>query len=736
MRRPIPHPAPRRRPAAMARCLGAVAAAWLLAAGAAHGQGQAKVIPERNLPALFTADQMTHDRDLGIVTATGHVEIAQGDRILLADTVSYSERDGRVTASGNVSLMEPTGDVLFADYVELTDQLRNGFIASVRILLSDNARLAADNAERSDGNRLVLSRAVYSPCNLCRDDPARAPLWQVKAVRVIHDQERQRIEYKDAVFELGGFPVAYTPYFSHPDPTVKRQSGFLPPNLTSDPFFGQRVQTPYYWAIAPNKDATITPMWSQAQNPQVALEYRQRMTSGEFRFDGSLTTQNERERLPNESGGGSNVRGHARAAGRFRIDDDWRWGGNLARISDKTYLRRYDIPGDDGNAITNRLFVEHVSDRTYAAADAFYWQTLRADVVQDTLPVAAPLVTLSHFGQPDRFGGRLGVDASLLSLYRNNGSDVRRLSVAGSWQRPFYAPAGDIYTFTAQVRGDGYWINDDASPADLLGANESGLTGRALPVAALDWRYPWVGTVGAMRHVIEPIAMVRLAPYGGNNGRIPNEDSQIVEFDDTNLFSLSRFPGVDRFDGGPNFTYGIKTALHRADGGFSELFAGQSLRLREDDTFPRNSGLADQRSDYVARATLSPGPYLTLTDRIRLDDKRLALRRHEVIGAVGPPAARLTVAYANLDRSQFTDELRDREAVSLGLFLRLSQHFSFNAQHANDLGPGGGSLRNYFDLRYTNECLDILFFVGRDFTQQDDLRPDVSFGVRFRLASF
>src|SRR5262249_26301636 len=72
-------------------------------------------------PALISADTLTVDRELGTATATGHVEIAQGERVLLADTVSYNQRTGAVTASGHVSLMEPSGDVLFADYVELDE---------------------------------------------------------------------------------------------------------------------------------------------------------------------------------------------------------------------------------------------------------------------------------------------------------------------------------------------------------------------------------------------------------------------------------------------------------------------------------------------------------------------------------------------------------------------------------------------------------------------------------------
>ena len=149
---------------------------------------------------LLTADEMAYDRDLGVVTASGNVEISDDDRVLLADTVSYNQRLDVLTASGNIRLLEPTGEVVFAEYVELTGDMKDGIIRNLRILLSDKARIAATGARRSDGTVLEMRRAVYSPCNLCPDDPTRPPLWQLKAVKVVHDKPRQSLEYTDAWF--------------------------------------------------------------------------------------------------------------------------------------------------------------------------------------------------------------------------------------------------------------------------------------------------------------------------------------------------------------------------------------------------------------------------------------------------------------------------------------------------------------------------------------------------------
>ena len=104
--------------------------------------------------------------------------------------------------------------MLFAQYIELTDDFKNGIVKQLRILLADKSRFAAVKGTRRDGNRTVMRRAVYSPCEPCKDDPKRPPVWQLKAEKIVHDQTEQEITYRDAFLEFFGVPVAYSPYFS------------------------------------------------------------------------------------------------------------------------------------------------------------------------------------------------------------------------------------------------------------------------------------------------------------------------------------------------------------------------------------------------------------------------------------------------------------------------------------------------------------------------------------------
>ena len=161
-------------------------------------------------PVLITADQITYDRDLGVVVASGHVEVSQDQRVLHANTLTYNERTKTVSASGNVSLVDPSGTTAFADYMEVTDDLKNGVIRDIKMLLTDKSRMAAAEASRK-GQIDQLDKGVYSPCRPCADKSKAAPIWQLKAGRIVRDSDAKEIKYHDAWMEIFGVPILYTP---------------------------------------------------------------------------------------------------------------------------------------------------------------------------------------------------------------------------------------------------------------------------------------------------------------------------------------------------------------------------------------------------------------------------------------------------------------------------------------------------------------------------------------------
>lgn len=689
----------------------AMALAMVMPALTPAAQGQEF---QRDVPILMTADELQFDDELGIATAKGNVEISQSDRILLADMVTYNQRTDVVTASGNIILVEPTGEVLFAEFAELTDDMREGFLRGFSMLLEDNSRLAAVSAQRRGGVETRLNQAIYSSCRDCVGFDGE-PLWNIRAAKVTHNQDRKEIVYRDATLELLGLPIAYTPFLSHPDPTVKRKSGLLAPTFGGSSSLGSSIRLPYFWAISRDKDLTFDPIIYASNYPLITGEYRQSFSDGELkgRLSGIYDTTDSSDKRG---------RGHIDAEARFAINENWRWGSDIKLASDDTYLSRFGFPGRD--TLTSRAYLERFGSRDYAAAEGIYFQGLRDSDIQEEIPLILPKIDYNFVSEPGTAGAYSTLDANFQSLGRDTGTSSQRLSLSGGWHLPYISKIGTVTTLNATVQADLYNVADVAVPS---GDIESGLTGRIFPQLSAEWSYPWVRRGKSSGLIIEPLASLILAPNGGNPDRIPNEDSLAVEFDETNLFSANRFPGKDRVEGGSRVVYGLRGGLYGDGGGNSTFMVGQSYQFRENSSFTFGSGLNDQKSDIVGRFSVSPNKFLDLLYKTRIDADNFKAKRTEISGVYGPRYLRGDINYIFFDQ---IDEFPKREEIRAGLSSDITDQWSARVDTRRDLTDNGGTLSWGASIRYNCDCLDFSINYKRTFTRDRDVPPEESIFVR------
>lgn len=681
-------------------------------------------------PTLLDAEQVIYDEKAGVVTATGAVELIQGQRAVRADKIVYNRNTKVVTATGSVRLKEPSGDFIFADYVELTDDMRDAFVENVRVLMTDNGRMAGNEGERRGGRLFRVNRGVYSPCELCKEDPTRAPVWRVRAARVVHDKEEKDVRYRDAFLEMFGVPVAYTPYLSHPDPTVDRRSGFLAPTYGSKNEMGAFIRTNYYVDIAPDQDATIETGVFTKQLPLLGLEYRKRFEDGRLQLNGSVT-QSELTGL-NDVSKGDKVRGFIAAKGLFNIDETWRWGVDAKRASDRTYLRRYYGVRDD--ILTSRAFVEGFDGRNYAAVNAYSFQDLRmGNSVRE--PLAAPQAIYSAVGEPGALlGGRWSLDAQVLTLRRDGGPSMIRTSVMPGWRRDLYSSAGFITSVDASVLA-AFYSYDEYDRPDIAGTTrQDGTEMRLFPRGSVEMRYPFVRYGESAQQIIEPKVALSFAP-NLKNELVPNEDSIDVAFDTTTLFMSSRYAGIDRLDTGAQATYGVRWAINGYKEGAASVFVGQSYRLSEDTDYPSWSGLATKKSDYVTRITFEPTKWLDVDYRGRFDSDDGRARVHSLTTMAGTPNLNGYVNYSFRDQapSQSRNTVEHSSNITFGGNMTLGGGWSFSAGHVQAFSSDPGPRSSVGVLSYSDECLLFQTLLIRDHT--NDVSTDTEEGstLYFRL---
>ena len=709
-----------------------VAAAAVVVACSAASPVHAAQKPENGAQnkLLLRADRIVYDTSENVVSAEGNVEVDYNDHILLARRLIYDQKTDTLTASGNLSVLSPEGNVAFADRVELTEGMRDGVLDGFKALIGKTGRLAAVRAVRTDGIT-AATRAAFTPCKICNQPGHRTPTWEVKAGHVIYDEKRHRIYYRDAMLEMFGVPVFYTPYFSHADPTVKHKSGLLVPEIGSSSVVGSFVRLPLYVALTDSRDLTVAPMFTTGGGDVLQTEYRERwnhggmwlQASGAYNPDGGITGQKQQWY--------SSVFG----SGRIPLATNWGAGYDVALTSNDTYLKRYDLSTEDN--LVSDIFVEAMRGRSRFAMTGYFFQDLRAGHVSSgEIPLVLPIVEYTYVPKGNLLGGQFRFDLSSAAITRNVGPDSQRISGELRWRLPFVTDNGQLLTFTADARGDAYHVsNNDPAAIDLLGrplALGSHYVSRGQPYLAFDWRWPFIasGSAHTTALVIEPIVQLVAAPYGANPAGIPNEDSTGFDLDETNIFSADRLPGHALLESGPRANVGFRTEAFFPTGSV-EVLLGEVFRLKPDPIFAAGTGASRKSSDIVGRYTIKFPPYVSLTHRVDIDSGNGSIRRNEVYFDGNLGRSNLEVSYLRLDQQAVLLGAA-RQEVNGQATIGLLDHWAVFAAARRDL-EARQMLDTEFGLGWEDDCLGISLSYQRRYTRDRDVPPSTSVIVRINL---
>lgn len=702
---------------------------------------------------LVEAREIVYNQDKNTVSATGDVHLFYQGRTLEADKVTYDRNTNRVLAEGNARLTETDGTVATGDRFELTDDFKDGFIDSLRLRqpTSDergplNIRFSSPHAERTGGETSVFDKGTYSVYEPDPKDPTRPPLWQVKAAKIIHNNTERMIYYEDATFEFYGIPIAYVPYFSTPDPTVKRKTGMLAPRFWMSKSLGFGVSTPFFWNIAPNYDLTVTPTFLTRQGVLGQAEWRHRLMNGSYNIRAAGIFQEDKGAFlaPPLGAGNKEFRGSLETAGRFAINPLWNWGWDIALLSDKWFLQNYRIKSESLTSTyfkesTSTLYLTGKSDTGFFDLRGYYFRALSYTDWQKQQPVMHPVLDYNKRLQaPEPIGGEVQLDLNVTSLSRDAaafqqvpvpatklflypsglalvdtcsvfqkgqcivrgiGGSYSRASIGASWRKELIDSLGQVWTPFAGIRADGFFTDLNTSRyqngqiVNFLDPNDH-LAARFMPTVGLEYRFPFIAaTNGLGTHTIEPIAQVLVRPSETRIGKLPNEDAQNLVFDDTNLFEWNKFSGYDRVEGGVRANVGLKYSVTTDSGGYGDLLFGQSYQIAGVSSFERgdiantglDTGLNTGRSDYVGRIHIAPSSRFTFTGRGRFAEDTFALRRIELqtTASLGPLTT--SVIYARYGAQPALGIDQRREGLSTAATWQLTPNWSLNGSVLFDL---------------------------------------------------
>ena len=743
--------------------------------------------------------------EAGSATREGDVISALGDgervlarfqsHTLRAGRVTYDMTSGAGTADDKVELTSPEGDTVYASHLELDSDLNAGVAVDFATRLSNGASLMAATAVRRSATVNELNYALFTPCPICdAEGNPKTPSISIQAEKVVQDEELRAILFRNALFRVGGVPVFWLPAFAVPDPTVERSSGFLVPSVNYDEGRGLSVEVPYLHVVSPSEDWLISPQFNTAVLPLLNLQWRRRFADASIVARGGYTyAQNFGDfDLDGDGDAESNVdfgdrtsRSYLLAHGRWDPAGPWRAGFTAERVSDKTLFDRYDVRDPyqdnglyygDQRRLISQLYAERQTARYYVSVAAFSIQSLRVDqfnpitpalnIFEDdnTLPVVAPLVDARWEPVERILGGRLRLKSSAVSLTRDayvgapvlrlptmaavptitDGVDSRRLTFQTDWRRVIISPGGIRFEPFLDARADFYSVSD---LPPVLSLEDTTIT-RGRVTAGIDVAYPLIKRLSATSDiVIEPLAQLSISNKPNLDPRIPIEDTQTFELDETSLFRVDRLPGYDVYEGGGRLTAGARATLRWDEGRTASLFIGRSVRSDEETAFripvpdaPARlydpSGLASTTSDWVVQGSFAPTQGVRGWGHATLDSSGNVRRAEAAVDATWGRRNVAAVSYI-VDRSnpQSGPLNRNYEVVQLA-----GQQFVYGNWGVAVTGIADLErdliTRSEVGLLFDDDCFRFEIGFRQDNTRVRPSGPSEGVYVRLNLATF
>ena len=739
----------------------ALIAAGPLAVDSAHAQQLQQRDPNAQL--LLTADELIYDNDNEVVTARGNVQLDFDGYNVVAQRVSYNQKTRRVKAFGNVEILEPNGNRIYADEIDLTDDFGEGFVNALRVETPDNTRFAAESAQRFAGQKTVFNHGVYTACEACKDHPEKPPIWQVKAQKIILNGVEKTVEYRNATFELFGLPIAYLPYFKHADPSVKRKTGFLVPTAGYDDELGLWYRQPYFIATGDSHDLTLTATGYSHQGFLGEAEWRHQLENGYYTFKvAGISQQDRQEFIAGSTDSIETTRGMIGTKGKFEINPRWTFGWNVLAQSDNNFSRTYDIKDFKSSNFTNEVYLRGLHNKSYFDLSAKQYLIQNSDTIargnafefESEQPTIRPVLDYNYVKSENVTGGQFNLDVNVTSIdrgilsERNTTGDVRthgltgestRVSADLGWKRQFTTDFGLLITPSLSARGD--WTSTDAT-VSTGNSVTNGTYSRFMPTAGLEVSFPILARTARSSHVFEPVAQIFARPDLAFDGVAPNEDAQSLVFDASTLFQRDKFSGYDRIESGTRANLGLRYSGVFDSGLSINGLIGQSFHLsgnnpyaREDDltNTGEESGLESSSSDIVASIAAIGTSGLTLNTQGRFDQRDFSLRRGEVDLTYATNKFSISTNYTFIDAQPDYGFATDRQQVGFSGSLTFADNWKVFGTAQYDI-EAGKFVSDSVGLSYHDECFtfSLAFKESRSSSTGYEASRSVAFKIGIR----
>jgi len=582
----------------------------------------------------------------------------------------------------------------------------------------NNPRIFSNSLEINKEKK-IFKKSVFTICGFRKDD--KCPPWSVQASEMLHDNNKKTIYYDNAVIKVYDIPIFYFPKLSHPDPTVDRRSGFLPPSYTDTKNLGSGFSLPYYWAINKDKDLTFTNKIFVNENPLFLGQYRQAFRESDLNLDFGYTDGYKKNTATKTSGDKSHLFTSFVKNFKFKNNSKSSLKIKTQAISDDKYLKLYRIKTDLIDY--NEEVLENSIDFTFESDDLFFGfnssahETLK-ESYNDKYEYILPEITLDKNLINNNVIGNINLQTNLNIHNYDTNKTSKFLVNDFDWNfKEFNLSNGLNSKILGQIKN----VNYDSKNIDNY---------KKSPTSE------FFGAIGLLNEFnlekkIKGFADQYLTPklllrYSPGNMRKETDGTRLNTSD---LFSLNRLNNINNFENGLNATIGFDYEIDGKNNDFS-FTGGQIINNKENKKMASISSLDEKVSDFVGKSSLNINDKIKLNYDFLIDQNYKELNYNEVGAGFNLNPVKVDFSY-----------LQERNHVGNNEYFKSKINFEKNENTSLSFETKRNLITNsseYYNLsyEYLNDCLRAGLVYRREFYKDSELEPENSLMFKITLVPF
>ena len=646
---------------------------------------------DNNNDIEITADKIELLDNGNKIKATGNILIQTENYLSSTDNLIYDKSKEKVKTSGNTIIKDKLENYYYFDKFISDKGFSKASGTNAKIRLNDGSRIVGKSFIRTNSNINQINNATYTPCLQKNYITENCPGWKLSANKVVHDVEKQNIYYEGATLSILNVPVLYSPFFSHPDPSVKKRSGLLIPSVSSDNNLGTTFSIPYFFNLSSNYDVTLTPSIQSKADDYYSINYRYLTKNHQFNIDSSISND--------ESNTGT--KNHIFVNGGVKILFG-KFDYKIQTSNNDTYLRKNYI--DEATILTSGLNFTKEMSNSYLDFSSYIYKHLN-NTSNQKWEYVYPNISYDIYNYKDPiYGLSWKIDNSLLNYKTINKNYEQQLS-SKILSDDVHISKKTGLKFVNTVQNRLIYFNNSVNNYSQL---------RVFPQLSSKISYPLSKSRNDRTEILEPIVMPILAPH--------NNYTNDQNISSSNIFSLNRETSLSQWESGPRINYGINWLVSNSNLVFNTSL-GQSVKAEKDNS--------TKISNYFIGNTLDFGNIGYIKTDITIDRQDLYLKDNNINSSLNFGKIKLGFDYDY----ETLNKIKTSEQISIGAKLNFYKHINLIMSARKDL-MSDKSIGNAIGLNYENDCLAVNLNYFTDFTAIDDIKNSRGFSINIVLKPF